>query len=412
VLRALITLALGCAVYLSAALASRTKEDLHFSLRWLYAGMSLALLWGSLQALYIIHFNPAYFERISQIQSHISIRRLFHNRISGLTYEPNWFAEQITFLLLPWLLSSVLTGTSVFRWRWHRLTVESLLLVWSVALLPFTFSRAGLLNLFVLIAVGVLLLFIQHRRDRTSAPVRRVSWPRRVAVFGLTISALGGLIFFAGSRNEFFSRLWSYWGTGKEFNLSSYFSYLGFDARFTYSETAYNVYKAYPLFGVGLGNYAFYFREMMPETPLAYIPEVLRVITPGADRNLLITPKNFYLRLLAETGLVGTAAFFVFLIAVFGCTLYLWLSPRREERFWGAGGLLALVAFALSTFSFDSFAIPNMWVIFGLITAAAWVAAHSEQEEKDGLRQSGALPRPITASFAANLPPGEEVPHS
>jgi hypothetical protein len=34
-------------------------------------------------------------------------------------------------------------------------------------------------------------------------------------------------------------------------------------------------------------------------------------------------------------------------------------------------GFISIVAFAFVIFSFDSFALPNMWIVFGLITAAA-----------------------------------------
>jgi O-antigen ligase len=87
----------------------------------------------------------------------------------------------------------------------------------------------------------------------------------------------------------------------------------------------------------------------------------------------LITPKNYYVRLLAETGLLGTAMFFAFLIGLVGVGLYLWLSKEPDLRYWGAVSILGLISFSLDAFSFDSFAIPNMWVVFGLITAAAQV---------------------------------------
>jgi O-antigen ligase len=87
--------------------------------------------------------------------------------------------------------------------------------------------------------------------------------------------------------------------------------------------------------------------------------------------NRLITPKNLYARLLAETGLIGTVIFTAFVIAVLGCALFLWYSDSPEQKFWGLSGILGLFVFLFVIFSYDSFALPNMWVIFGITTAAA-----------------------------------------
>lgn len=374
VLRTLITLGIGTAIYITVTLWVRTPKDLRTSLRWLYSGFVLALLWGSMQAIYVIHFSQAWFQFLSKIQSFISIRRIFQNRISGLTYEPNWFAGQITFLLLPWLIASVISERTVFRWRWRRLTLEWILLGWSLALLPFTYSRAGLMNLVALTPLIVLFVIrdqISKKKTESYQFIKNL-WSR-LAKVGLVFLILVSLVYFVGTKNEFFARIWSYWIDKKTPTVSGYLKNLGFGARLTYNEAAFRTYEAYPVFGVGLGNYAFYFGEMLPERPLMYTPEVLRVITPEEGRNRLITPKNFYLRLLAETGLVGTAAFTAFLIAILGCSLYLWLSSKEEHRFWGTAGLLGLAGFTISSFSFDSFAFPNMWVVFGLITSAAWI---------------------------------------
>jgi O-antigen ligase len=104
-------------------------------------------------------------------------------------------------------------------------------------------------------------------------------------------------------------------------------------------------------------------------------------LTQNATRYRLITPKNLYLRVLAETGLLGLSAFLAFIIAILGCALSLWLSPKPEAKYWGTGGLYALIAFAFLANSFDSFAIPNMWVAFGIITAATRVSYTSSKDE-------------------------------
>lgn len=378
-LRALLTLAVGGAIYTTVALTPRTSDELRASLRWLYAGFSVALLWGSLQAFYIINYNGDYFRLLQKIQGFISTRKLFNTRISGMTYEPNWFAEQISMLLIPWLLASVLSGYSLFRWRWRFVTLELLMLVWSVVVLAFTFSRAGVASLIILAVLGVV-AFRPHQAAKTvkqNTPIK--TWLFRIAEAALALVVLGSVIYFAGTKNEFFARIWNYWTVKKEPTLSGYFEYLGFGARFTYGGTAFSVYTEHPVLGVGLGNYAYYFEEHLPAIPLATTPEILRIVTPDAGRNRLITPKNFYYRLLSETGLIGLAAFMAFVIAVVGCALVLWLSSSKEQRYWGTAGLLGIAAFGLGAISFDSFALPNTWVIFGLITASAWLFSSKTQ---------------------------------
>jgi O-antigen ligase len=249
-----------------------------------------------------------------------------------------------------------------------------LLLGWCVLLMPFTFSRAGVLNLLILIILSV--VFFRPRKDEAGSPgfrnperKRGLRWVRGALVTILLIAILAGLIYLVGTQNPFFARIWAYWGQ-EQVSLTGYLSYLGFDARLIYSQAAANTFRAYPLLGVGLGNYAFYFEEMLPYRPLAEVPEVLKVVTPESGRARLITAKNFYLRLMAETGMLGTITFLSFLIAMLGCALFLWLTPQEEMRFWGSASLIGLIAFMLSTLTFDSFVIPNMWVLFGLITAA------------------------------------------
>jgi hypothetical protein len=381
-LRTLATLVIGAGFYFTVALFPRSWDDLRAALRWIYTGLGIALFWGSLQAISVVRFNPEYFHQLSRIQAYISSRKLFPTRVSGMTYEPNWFAVQISSLLLPFLLAAVFSGQSVFPWRWRRLTLEWLLLGWAVVVLVFTFSRSGLGILLALVFISV--AFFWRPRGKRAAPGR----PRRLRAWALRLAGalagvvlVVGLIFALGMRNDFFARLWNYWGATKEASLAGYFEYLGFGARFTYGETAFKVYQAYPWLGVGPGNFAFYFDEMMPDRPLAATPEILKLLVPGAGRDRLITAKNYYYRILAEMGLVGAAAFIAFLIAILGCVFLLARSPRPQVRMWGMAGLMGWAAFIISAISFDSFAIPNVWIVFGLVTSAAWLAINEPQGE-------------------------------
>lgn len=369
--RNLLTLGIGFAFFLTAALLPENWEDLRSSLRWIYAGFAIALAWGTLQAVYVVAFNRDYFDLISSIQDFVSTRRLFTTRVSGMTYEPKWFADQICFLLLPWLLAAVVRRQTVFRWRFRGITFELILLIWAGLVLLFTFSRTGMAIL--LLYVLVTLLFFRPRREGTISDAKLPRWrAKRVLQAALAVLMLATVIVAVGSQNRYFSRLWRYFTQPEAIGPNrTFLEYVGFRQRFAYAETAVRIYAAHPVLGVGLGNYAFYFEEMLPDLSWSRYPEIIRYLTPGEEAPRLITPKNLFARLLAETGLIGTILFAGFVLAIAGCTLYLWLSASSEAVYWGLAGLLALLAFPILVFSFDSLALPNMWVVFGLLTAAA-----------------------------------------
>jgi hypothetical protein len=373
-IRGLITLVVGVAIYLGVALLPNSWDELRSTLRWIYAGFSLAMLWGSLQIVYILKYVPAYFRKLNQLQQLVSIRKLFQTRISGLTYEPNWYAEQISTLMLPWLIASVISGQSIFRWRWHKITIEWLLLAWAMANLAFTFSRAGFINLIVLSLAGFLIYRLSKSSKHTPRQSNHMKWLIRAGEVLLLLAVIIGLIFVVGRKSSFFSRIWNFWSERSDNSLENYIEYIGFGARTAYLETSLKIYEAYPFFGVGVGNFAFYFSEYYPDRPVAPTPEVLRILTPESGTNRLITPKNLYGRVLAEMGMAGLATLLVFLLAMFGCAWYTWSSPSTPAHYWGIASMLGLLVVVVSANSFDSFALPNMWVVFGLITAAASIS--------------------------------------
>lgn len=381
VVRTLISLALGVAFYLAVALIPKNAKDLRFTLRWMYAGFGVALFWGTLQAIYIIKFHSGYFHLLKQLQRHISIRRLFPTRVSGMTYEPNWFAEQIVFLLLPWLFTAVFSGYTVFRWRWRWLTIELLMLIWASGVLLFTFSRSGM----ILLAVQLFVIFLirprtsKHQENQLRVNRRKTYfrvYAKRFLQASFAIIVLAGFVLVVGSQNNYFSRIWNYW-TDEE-STGAYLQYIAFDQRFTYWGTAYQIYNANPILGVGLGNYTFYFDEFLADRPLRPTPELLTKLTPAEGRSQLTTVKSIFPRILAETGLLGMATFCAFLLALLGCSVYLIFSPDPSAQFWGRSGLLGMIVFLVVSFSYDSFSLPNMWVMFGLITAGASVYSQAE----------------------------------
>jgi O-antigen ligase len=367
VLTTVLTLVIGSLFYFTISILPQNESDFKFTLTWIYIGFTISLIWASFQIIYILRFDQDYFNFLNKVQSAISIRKLFDKRISGMTYEPSWFAEQLTLVLMPMLFGSVISKYSVFRWRYRWITFELILLVWAAIAVLFTYSRGGLAVFIVLV---VLSLFMAFWRNIRGQPKMGVGVLKILLVTILILVILGLIVFAAAQKNNYFSRLWSYW-TDEEAE-GTYFYYIAFSQRFVHWETAYRIFRDYPWLGVGLGNYTFYYDEYLPDRPYRN-PDIYKKLVPEEGRNQIVTVKNFTLRILAETGIFGFFAFTTFLVALAGCVGYLLFSPEPEAKLWGRVGLLGLIAFLPVTLSVDSFAIPNMWVVFGLITASTRV---------------------------------------
>ncbi|MGZ6315803.1 MAG: hypothetical protein ACXWNQ_00955, partial [Anaerolineales bacterium] len=117
-LRAGATMVIGISFFAAAAWMNRNVDDLRFSLRWLFAGFVLDILWSGLQgATFYLHLLPK--PMVTQWQRAFSMRELIRtNRISGLAYEPSWLAGQISTLYLPWLFAWLLTRQRITRFKW------------------------------------------------------------------------------------------------------------------------------------------------------------------------------------------------------------------------------------------------------------------------------------------------------
>jgi O-antigen ligase len=142
--------------------------------------------------------------------------------------------------------------------------------------------------------------------------------------------------------------------------------YLG--PRLAYATAALTAFQHYPLTGVGLGASGFWIYQNMPDWVMAGVPEIAQQMSPAS--NLYPNPKNLYVRLLAETGLLGFTLFLAFYLAIFADALSL-LRGSTAARWLAAAGIFALAAVVLQGISQDSFAMPEMWVNLGMLAGAA-----------------------------------------
>lgn len=391
--RALLTLGAGVGFHLVAATLPGSEDGLKTSLRWLYMGGVLMLLWSSVQA-YFVLTGQAFPEILKELHVQLSARPLLPDRVTGTAFEPSWLANLMMVLYMPLWIASVLTRFSAYRRRIAGASVETLLLVWGAIVLYLSLSRIGLASaLLVLGSISLwklsgpsriwaerlgtaLLPSLEQRRPIVGVLVRLAILLLALAVL---IAIAWGLVVGAAALNSRIGRLLEtdilQIVRDSPDPIFAVANRLAYAERVVYWDAGLRNFTQHPLLGIGLGNNGFLFRENA-HTYGYRLPEIIALLN-GDPR--LANAKNLWVRLLAETGLAGSLVFVSWLCTV-GAAAW-WLRGRRNRlaRTIGMAGLLALVAQLVEGFSLDSFALPQLWIMLGLVTAAVGAADVEEQ---------------------------------
>jgi len=381
-IRAWATIILGLSFFVVAAWMNRDENDLIFSVRWLLAGLVLDIAWSSIQSL---AFYTPFLKKVTVThwQLAFSMRELVKtNRVSGLAYEPAWLAGQIATIYLPWLFAAVLTKTHFTRFKW----LETLLLGLSGLLLLMTYSRGGLAT--ALSAVVLTFLLVGGEMIRAgwrwfTAGSKKIggtaqNWlialTLRFGIILLIVATVAGTFLFLGQKG-YFARLWN---TQAE-SLTDFIIENSAGARAAYNWTGIGVYGKHPWLGVGLGASGFYLYDNLPDWALTTVPEIARQLSP--ENRLYPNPKNMYVRILAESGLLGFSLFLAFLFGLLGDALSFLRKPGTL-RFLGIAGLCSWLAIALYNFTQDSFATPNLWINLGILVGMTRVYSENTSEKQ------------------------------
>jgi O-antigen ligase len=366
-IRALVTLFIGIAFFISAVWMNKDEDDFRFTVRWLFAGLCLDLAWSGLQAVtfYTGLLNK---EMVTYWQLAFSMRELVRtNRISGLAYEPAWLAGQLATTFIPFLFAAILMNFRLTRLKW----LEPVLLALSLLVLLATYSRGGLLT--TVAAAGLTFLFFG--RDANAI---RGTWMWFINGFrgrmfdvlfrvGMIVAVLGvfaGTFLFLEQKN-FFRRIWE---TDAE-TLSEYIVDINAGARGAYSAGALAAFEEYPITGVGLGASGFYIYQNLPDWALTAVPEIAKQLSP--ENSLYPNPKNLHVRLLAETGLIGFFLFVAFQFHILGDMLNLYRRNETWARFAAVAGVFAWLAVVFYNFTQDSLTTPNIWLVPGILVGLA-----------------------------------------
>lgn len=386
VFEGIVTLGIGVVFYLLTAGLPQDEEKLKSTLRALNLGGALMLVWALLQLYFTFH-NGRYPQWLYQTQIHLSTTRLFNFRATGFASEPSWLAHQLNMVYLPYWLAASLRNFSVHKYRlFGKISAENIFLISGLVILVGTFSRVGIAAFVMVIAF----LFLRANR----AIIRRISLKWQISarkvlfsilLTGAFILAYAGLLtggLFVLSKVD--KRMATVFDLNGVSGLVDYAESLQFGERLIYWQTGWNIYDSHPLIGVGLGTAGFYFPQEMPDSGWQ-LTETRRLIYNSTG---LLNIKNLWVRILAETGIVGFSLFLLFLI-VEGITSWKLTnskSPVIETVGWM--GIFMLIAFPLEGFSVDTFALPFYWFTLGLISAG-WMAQQKIEKESPVMEIDG-----------------------
>lgn len=375
---ALLTLAIGASFYFAFSLWTVKHDRLALTIRLInWAGL-VTLVWATAQAL-AWYVNFGYPQWMRDFHEVFSAGPLNRQRVLGFALEPSWLAHELNMLFLPLWLATSLKGISWHKFRIFGLTFENLLLTGGVSILLLTLSRIGLLAF--LASLAFLLLRTTQwasqkisekalkRRTKSEKEInRRRKWLTIGVFLGFGLVYLG-VVLGAGwvlSQLDIRTAKLFQFDFGQEDLILRYAKQINIAARLVYWQAGWNIFAEYPWLGVGLGNAGFY----LPTHLSNYAMGLMEVRQLLYRSDVLLNIKCLWVRILAETGVIGFSLFLSWFYSLWQMGRSIEKNLKKDLSVIGLACLFACIALIVEGFSIDTFALPYIWIIFGLATAA------------------------------------------
>ncbi len=377
-LEGIATLGLGALFFFVTTAMPNSDQKVRQTLAVLNWGGLVMLLWSLIQ-IAVSYVLKDYTDGMRSIQHFFSTTVLFDRRATGFASEPSWLAHQLNLVYLVYWISATINRTSAHRFKIWKFSFENLLLVGGVMVLFVTFSRGGLVSFMLVLAFLFLLANIRFvkwimRKSKSNRPAL-IGALTALAMLVLYLAILVGGLFVLSKVDPRMEKVFQF-STGADNPIMKYADDLQFGERVVYWQTGWNIFNDYPLLGVGVGFSGYYFPQYLPDYSWR-LPEVQKLMGWSAG---LLNIKNFWTRIMAETGLVGLSLFIVFLvvIAITAVGLIKDKNPLRKTIGWM--GVFMLITFLPEEFSVDSFALPYYWFTLGLVVAASrWTKTETQE---------------------------------
>jgi hypothetical protein len=375
------TFCVGILFYLLTTVLPHDNKKINQTLRALHWGGGIMLAWDIIASAgyYLSPTDTPNLFRI--IQHFFSTTTFFENRSVGFASEPSWLAHVLNMVYLPYWLSATISRFTAQKKRIGKFSVENIFLVVGFGILFKTLSRAGLAAFLLVLGFFFIRLniwIIRKLSARWNSKTTR-GLITAALITGMVCIYVGGAIGIVYLLSKVDSRMKQVFSFEllQQGGITKYTDILQFGERVTYWQTGWRIFNAHPVLGVGLGNAGFYFPEFLPDTAWS-LTEVRGLVYHSSG---LMNIKSMWSRILAETGIIGFAFFFLLLVITGFTAFQLTHSKQLMKQTVGWMGISMLIAFLIEGFSVDSFALPYLWFTSGLVAATwRWTKADSQGE--------------------------------
>lgn len=262
-----------------------------------------------------------------------------NNRISSVTFEPPAFSS---FLLTTagWMFSYILTGKG-----FKKYIPALLVLVFAL----FSDSRSALVIIFT--QAFIFLLFLAHKKNFQHILIR-------IGIVGLVaVMAIG--VYKGQEISEYIVE------KATSFGVNDGTHSISNKTRFGIQYALGQVFLENPVSGVGFGQQAYESRRHYPSWAVEDNWE-FRLMYLNPDHPNFPPGYNLYLRLLAETGIVGFLLFSSFLcLIIFTCIKL--IRQKNENQIIGMVIFISMVGLIINWVQIDTFRVFGFWINLALL---------------------------------------------
>lgn len=354
-IKAWASLALGLATWIGLRSLIRTPREIELAERWVWGGLATSVALAVVQSCADLGV-PGCREVVTWAGQHLAGSYMLDGRTPGrawgLSPEPSMLGSQLAVVGLVPALARVCMAKAGEAQRW---------LPWAavaVCCLGLGLSRArtGLGLALVLVPAAIALAWWWRAGER-----------RGLGATAAGLIALLGAMLVLAASNPYLRSTTS--GALSGSPSADRATAGGMASRLGAWSAGLATAREHPVLGVGLGLAPWGVVQHLPAWSLRDNAETQEWISPAPGP--LPNIKHLWIRLAAETGVLGLLAFLTFLA---------WVAwPRRSDQ--PATKLIAVLA-GLAVigdgFSLDSFALPTMWTVLALVAARRQAQADPE----------------------------------